>query len=228
MSAEWLDETASRIIAIINALPSKPEYGQYDLDQLLSKNFEDGKAVCRLFIGQSKDEFETLLTQRLGIGHTGVTAFRQNKSDFLLALCEVGVIDHMNSLVNTPVLWTDILVERLRSGRGRAIRGQSRGRSLEDFVEVLLREHFTRFDSRCSFVGKDGTSFAKADFAIPSKEDPLIVIESKGYAVSTPVEKCTSCRLKTAPACRSNCAPLWVVSGWYFFGSLGNLEWAAS
>lgn len=40
------------------------------------------------------------------------------------------------------------------------------------------------FDSRCSFVGKDGMSTTKADFAIPSKNDPRIVIESKGYAAT--------------------------------------------
>lgn len=54
----------------------------------------------------------------------------------------------------------------------------------EDFVEVLLGDVFSRFDSRCSFVGKDGSHRAKVDFAIPSKEEPLIVIEVKGYAAT--------------------------------------------
>jgi DpnII restriction endonuclease len=184
MSAEWLDETASRIIETVTSMPRKPAYGAADLDELLSRHFEDGKAICRLFLGLSKDEFETLLTEKLGSGNTGVTAFRRDEAAYLASLLELGVADRMTAMVNTPVVWSDLLIERLRSGRGRAIRGQSRGRSLEDFVEVLLREVFDRFDSRCSFVGKDGASRAKADFAIPSKEEPLIVIESKGYAAT--------------------------------------------
>ena len=184
MSAEWLDETAARIIQTVREIPVKEEYGLDDLKHLLDRHFEDGKAVCRLFMGLSKDEFETVLTERLGPGHTGVGAYRKDEAQFLQALVEAGLAEHMTQLVNKPLHWTDILIERLRSGRGRAIRGQSRGRSLEDFVEVLLREHFDNFDSRCSFVGRDGSRRAKADFAIPSKDAPQIVIEAKGYAAT--------------------------------------------
>jgi len=184
MSAEWLDETAARIIRTVSKIPAKDEYGQDDLKHLLAKHFGDGIAVCRLFMGLSKDEFETVLTEKLGAGRTGVVAYRKDEALFLQALMEAGVCEHMALLVNRPIQWTDILIERLRSGRGRAIRGQSRGRSLEDFVEVLLREHFDHFDSRCSFVGRDGTRKAKADFAIPSKDEPQIVIEAKGYAAT--------------------------------------------
>jgi len=184
MTAEWLDETAGRIIKAIHEIQPKEKYSDKDLENLLSSHFEDGKAVCRLFMGLSKDEFETILTQSLGAGKTGVSSYRLNPSRFISALIEAGVTEQMAACVNTPVEWTDILVERLRSGRGRAIRGQSRGRSLEDFVEELIKGVFQNYDSRCSFVGKDGSRRAKADFAIPSKDEPLIVIEAKGYAAT--------------------------------------------
>jgi hypothetical protein len=184
MEAGWLDDTASRIIHAINSLPEKKAYGPEDIRALLESHFEDGKTVCRLFIGLSKDELESQLSGILGPGKTGSTAFRSSPDVYLKALMELGVAEKMSELINTPIRWSDLLIERLRSGRGRAIRGEARGRSLEDFVESCLREHFEKFDSRCLFVGKGGHRQAKADFAIPSRDDPLIVIEVKGYAAT--------------------------------------------
>ena len=64
--------------------------------------------------------------------------------------------------------WSDVLIERLRSGRGSAISGQKRGRDVEDFAEAIVKKVFgNNFQVRCTFKGprKD----AKCDFAIPSK-----------------------------------------------------------
>ena len=79
--------------------------------------------------------------------------------------------------------WTDVLVERLRSGRGSAISGQRRGRDLEDFAEAIISKLFgDKFQTRCTFTGPRGT--AKCDFAIPSKALPRILIESKAYGAT--------------------------------------------
>src|SRR5439155_19837635 len=40
------------------------------------------------------------------------------------------------------------------------------------------------YDVRCRFVGSRGVSTEKADFAIPSKRDPGILIESKAYGAT--------------------------------------------
>jgi len=184
MHVDWLDPTASRIIERIVSLPLKSAYDSTDLTLLLSGDFEDGKLICRLFLGLSKDEFETLLIHHLGPGKTGITSFKRNRDSYLQALMDIGLADQMSRQVNTPVLWSDILIDRLRAGRGRAVRGQIRGRSLEDFVESFVKAEFTTYDTRCSFIGKDGVSTAKADFAIPSIEEPRIVIEAKGYAAT--------------------------------------------
>ena len=57
-------------------------------------------------------------------------------------------------------LTTSVLTERLKNGRGSAIKGQRRGRYLEDFVEQLLIKIFgiNTYDARCQFTGATGTS----------------------------------------------------------------------
>ena len=80
--------------------------------------------------------------------------------------------------------WSDVLVERLRSGRGSAISGQKRGRGVEDFAEAIVAKVFgTDFQTRCTFTGPRGHK-AKCDFAIPSKRAARILIESKGYGAT--------------------------------------------
>ena len=86
--------------------------------------------------------------------------------------------------VNRPSHWSDVLVERLRSGRGSAISGQRRGRSVEDFAEAIIKTVFgENFEARCTFNGPRGTT-AKCDFAIPSKSAARILVESKGYGAT--------------------------------------------
>jgi hypothetical protein len=185
MEATWMDPMAERIIAAIAATPNKAEYGTADVAVLLDADFDVGLAVCRLFLELSKDEFETKLPELLGTGGIGVKRYTRERKRYLAALDEMGVANAMTELVNRPLLWSDLLVERLKGGRGRAVRGQTRGRSLEDFVEGVVREVFgDAYAPRCSFLGKDRRQQAKADFAIPSRNDPRIVIESKGYGAT--------------------------------------------
>jgi hypothetical protein len=98
----------------------------------------------------------------------GITAFRASPNTFADGLLRLGVGSQLASLTNAPTTWRDVLVERLKSGRGSAIKGQARGRSLEDWVEAVVTEVFgaDRFDTRCRFVGAKGTSTEKADVAI--------------------------------------------------------------
>ena len=74
----------------------------------------------------------------------------------------------------------DILIERYKMSRGRAISGQKRGRALEEAVEGILKEINIPFDRGVSFVGRKGER-AKCDFAIPTKDHPKIVLEAKGF-----------------------------------------------
>jgi hypothetical protein len=186
MDAEWLDETASKIIATLSELADQKAFDRETLRGLIEKDFDGALTIFRLFLDLSKDRLETVLPAALGTGGSGIKRYRADPDSFLDAVEALGVLTAMDELANRPLRWTDLLVERLKGGRGRAIRGQRGGRSLEDFVEVVVARVFgsEKFDSRCSFVGKDGVTTAKADFAIPSKNDPRIVIESKGYAAT--------------------------------------------
>lgn len=76
------------------------------------------------------------------------------------------------------------MLERYKHMRGHAIRGQRRGAAVEDAVEDVLRdlqrEIGISYDSRTNFISKLGEE-AKADFMIPSRFEPQIVVEAKGY-----------------------------------------------
>ncbi|MGQ9371516.1 DpnII family type II restriction endonuclease [Azospirillum sp. ST 5-10] len=185
LAVDWRDPTALRVIDRIEALPVKATYGAADLRSLLTTTgFDDAMLICRLFLGLSKDQFTAALTEALGEGGTGVKAWQADRERFVTALVDLGVPDAMAAEVNRPLRWSDVLVERLRSGRGSAIAGQKRGRGVEDFAEAIVRRVFGgRFEARCTFTGSRGLR-AKCDFAVPSRAAPRILVEAKGYGAT--------------------------------------------
>lgn len=183
----WMDEHSAAVVTKISELPEKAQYTRDDLSELLSSNFKTGITMLRLVLGMSKDEFQLHMKQRLpGPEGAGAKRFRQHPNAFLDALDDLGLRETLSGLVNRPVDWKDILTERLRYGRGSAIKGQKRGRSLEDAVQDIVTAVFGEegFDSRCRFVGSSGTETEKSDFAIPSKSDPRVLIECKAYGAT--------------------------------------------
>lgn len=184
LTVDWQDDTSRRVIAEIKAMPVKKVYTIDDIQHFLDKHFEDGLLICRLFLGFSKDRFTPALRAALGAESTGVTLYRKDKTAFLDALVKLGILEAMAAETNRVPLWSDILVERLRSGRGSAISGQKRGRGVEDFAEAIVKKVFgNTYSPRCNFTGSR-SQVAKCDFAIPSKSAPRIIIESKGYGAT--------------------------------------------
>ena len=123
------------------------------------------------------------MADRLGSGGRGIQRFKKDRETYLDVLEELGLLDAMTTTVNAKPIWSDILKERLRSGRGSAIQGQQRGRELEDWTEEVIKEVFgTEYEPRCTFQGVNG--LAKCDFAIPNKEQPFLLIEAKGYGAT--------------------------------------------
>lgn len=192
----WRDEHAEAVIQLLRHLPAKATYTEADLARLLAPDslpsgakaraiFDTGLTAVRLFLDLSKDELIAELRNRLGVG-IGVQRFQNDPEEFLAALADMGALDRMAEVVNTPLAWYDLLTERLKGGRGSAIKGQRRGRSLEDFVEQRVTKVFGEggYEARCQFVGASGKSKEKADFAIPSKDDPSILIEAKAYGAT--------------------------------------------
>ena len=181
---EWQHDTARRVIAEIEALPVKSSYTVSDLKGFLDINFDDGLLICRLFLGLSKDQFTAALRNALKEGGSGVTAYRKAPDAFLEALVGLGILEAIGEQTNRTPKWSDVLIERLRSGRGSAISGQRRGRSVEDFVEAIVRKVFSNgYAVRCKFTGQRNKT-AKCDIAIPSKSAPRILIEAKGYGAT--------------------------------------------
>lgn len=184
LTVEWKDDVAARVIEKLEALPVKATYSEADVVELLDAHFDDGLLICRLFLGLSADSFRGALADALGEKGSGVTRYRTDRAAFLEGLLGLGILEAMAAEANRPARWSDVLVERLRSGRGSAISGQRRGRGVEEFSEAVVRKVFGKnFAVRCNFTGARGRA-AKCDIAIPSKAMPRILIESKGYGAT--------------------------------------------
>ncbi|MGH7615702.1 MAG: DpnII family type II restriction endonuclease, partial [Gemmatimonadaceae bacterium] len=121
MEADWLDETAAKTIATLGELADRTTFDRETLRALLEKDFDGGLTIFRLFLDLSKDRLETVLPTALGPGGSGIRRYRADPDAFLDAIERLGVITAMDELANRPLRWTDLLVERLKSGRGRAI-----------------------------------------------------------------------------------------------------------
>jgi hypothetical protein len=186
IETSWMDKHSAAVIEVINAMVVKDAYTREDIAAIFNADFGGAMTVVRLFLGLSRDEFEIALRSALGEGGIGVTRLRKDPDGFFAGIERLGVPQTIAGLVNKPVDWRDILVERLKYGRGSAIKGQKRGRSLEDFTEEIVKVVFGEgnYDTRCRFVGATTLSSEKADFAIPKKEDARILIESKGYGAT--------------------------------------------
>ena len=186
VDANWLDEHAANCIQLLRKLPAKKAYTETDIANLLTEDFSTASTIIRLFLDVSKDEMTIRLKEQLGAGGIGIKRFRKDPDEYLAALCSLELPQKMEEAVNRPLHWSDLLIERLKGGRGSAIKGQQRGRGLEDFTEELLLEVFNKdqIDTRCRFISVDGQSTEKTDFAIPSRNDPHILIEAKAYGAT--------------------------------------------
>ncbi len=184
LEAPWQDEHAAQVVGLLENLPVQTVYTREDAAKLFAGNFREGFTAAQLFLGISKDELQDKLGALLTPLTIGPKTLTHHREAFLAALDELELPGAMTAAVNFKPVWSDLLVERLRSGRGKAIKGQKRGRDLEDFTETLVREVFgDQFESRCQFTGVGGQS-GKCDFAIPDRHKPMILIEAKGYGAT--------------------------------------------
>ena len=186
LETDWQDAFATKTIAFLDEMDGNSLSENADLlISLLDKDFEVASTVFRLFLEKSKDEYTSILKELIPEkGMTGKKGFEKDKAKYLDILQHLLLRERIINTINQQYTWKDIIVERLKSGRGSAIKGQLRGRQLEDFVENIVKEVYASYDPRCSFTGMNGRSTEKADFAIPTKENPEIIIEVKGYGAT--------------------------------------------
>ncbi len=186
VATDWKDGFAIDFLKFLEGLSFTSPITESLLIEILEKDYDTGITFFRLVLEQSKDEFtETLkalfFNNQLGYGKL---AFQKNRSGYVQVLAQYGLASAMNQLISKTYTWKDLVQERLKLGRGSAIKGQKRGKNLEDFVETIVSTVFDQFEIRKSFIGARGLTTAKADFCIPSTQHPSIVIEVKAYGAT--------------------------------------------
>ena len=184
IETDWKDDFSERVIIFLDKIPNENVTND-DLVKLLEEDFEAAITVFRLFLEKSKDEYTGEVKELFGKEKgSGKTAFLHDKSGYVETLNHFLLRNKIIEIINRKYTWKDILVERLKAGRGSAIKGQKRGRKVEDFTENVVKKVFSSYDVQCSFLGKNGLSTEKADVAIPSKGNPNIIIEVKAYGAT--------------------------------------------
>jgi hypothetical protein len=184
LETDWKDAFSNRVVDYLDRF-SELDADPWTLVRLLDEDFEAATTVIRLFLELSKDEYNTRLRALFSSPRlAGKSGFKSNPLGYVETLEPLLLNSIMQETMSRSYTWKDILTERLKGGRGSAIKGQKRGRELEDFVEAIVSSVFTDYEARCSFVGMDGISTEKADFAIPSRGKPEILIEVKGYGAT--------------------------------------------
>ena len=197
LKSSWKDEHAEAVIEKLNNIPKKDTYTTQDVETILdiedgifkgkseSKRFDVGITVIRMFLDVSKDECTAMLKAELGDLGIGIKSWKKDREKYLSVLKNMGILNALNDAINKPVTWKNIIEERLKGGRGSAIKGQKRGRELEDWVEEKIKIVFKdNFETRCRFAGASGQGTEKCDFAILNAKDPSILIEVKGYGAT--------------------------------------------
>ncbi|HEX9983911.1 MAG TPA: DpnII family type II restriction endonuclease [Thermoanaerobaculia bacterium] len=188
LPSTWMDDEARHLVAGIPAVverirASGPELDAAALATLL-KEQPLALDVLRLLAAEGQEPMAHRICAALGGKRRGWDALRaltrKSPDEMATALAAIGMPERVREQVWRQWTITDVLVDRYKLGRGRAIAGQSRGRGLENEVEAILRGIPVPFESRVTFTGAGGVT-AKCDFAIPTREEPLIVIEAKGY-----------------------------------------------
>jgi DpnII restriction endonuclease len=188
LPSEWQDDEARRLVAQIPAVIARirtigPAIDAAALTTLLAEQ-PLALDILRLLAAEGQEPMAHRICDALGGKRRGWTALRslaRNKpAEMAAALAAIGMPELIHQQIGREWTIEDVLVDRYKLGRGRAIAGQSRGRGLENEVEAILRSIPVPFEMRVTFAGPDGTT-AKCDFAIPTRGEPLIVIEAKGY-----------------------------------------------
>ncbi len=185
VESSWEDDHSRAVIGLLERITDDPSTIR---NVLLEQFLRDSKAATtalRLVLDLSKDEFYERFHPELQKCSLTWRDLRKDPSKWERVLERFNAFEAFESVFRRPVTWRSVLIERLKSGRGSAIKGQRRGRILEDFAEAIVLEVFgTGYQARCRFVGRGGKSTEKADFAIPSAEDPQILIEVKAYGAT--------------------------------------------
>jgi hypothetical protein len=186
VSTNWMDGFTVKFLDFLASLPEKDSLTKESIEKMLEHDYDNAILFFRLILEESKDEFTITLRSLFSESPRGSAknSFRGDPKYYVAKLIEHGLPESFEHILHKNFTWKDVLMERLKGGRGSAIKGQTRGRNLEDFVEKYVKDIFETYDPKVSFTGRDGQRKAKADFCIPSKSQPNIIIEVKAYGAT--------------------------------------------
>ena len=188
LPSEWLDDEGRRLVSEVPVVIEHLRALGATIDAVtlatLLRERPLALDVLRLIAGEGQEPLAHRICDALGGKRRGWSSLRslarRKPDEMAQALVTMGIPAMVHEQVSRHWTIADVVLERYKLGRGRAIAGQSRGRGLENEVEAILRGIPVPFESRITFVGARGVT-AKCDFAIPTREEPQIVIEVKGY-----------------------------------------------
>jgi len=186
--AEWLDDEGRKVLESIPHVIDKIDDSTLDQQLIKSILVDDRYAldVFRLFLDLSQDILANEMRARGVKGDFTSIRSKCKKDSEKIAqvLVELGLTDAIDAHRFHEWTLRDVLWDRYGHMRGRAMTAQKRGLTLEDAVESILNELKNEagitFDRGGNFISKSGAE-AKADFTVPSREVPHIIIEAKGY-----------------------------------------------
>jgi len=191
LPSDWLDDVGKETLHAIDSFIEKvtgKDVTVEILEELLKESviYLD---VVRLFLGMSQDEFAQKIASQSSLrgnySSMRSKAKRQElRAEIMQSLHALEAIPTINEQLNRQWTVNDVLYDRYKFQRGRAIKGQKRGRGLEDSVEEILEkiknDTGMTFDRGVTFTNRVGKT-AKSDFAIPGASEPKIIIECKGF-----------------------------------------------
>jgi len=188
LPADWLDEKAQALLAHLKVSVGRlRDLGRAATRQDLADELRDDSRfldVCRLFLGTGQETAAHMLSDAIEGPRRSWNQLkaraRQSPEEIASALAVLKLPELIQSRLERRWQAEDVLVERYKMSRGRAIAGQRRGRGLEDEVGGVLAKLDVPFERGVTFVGKQNET-AKCDFAIPTRDHPKVVIEAKGF-----------------------------------------------
>jgi hypothetical protein len=188
LPSDWLDDEAKLLVAEIPILTERFRQAGNAIDVTLLATIlhEHPLAldVLRLITGEGQEPMAHRLCDALAGKRGNWKSLRarakKNPKEMADALVSIGMLEMITEQIERQWTVNDVLLDRYRLGRGRAIAGQKRGRGLENEVQAILESVPVPFEPRVTFSSKNGTT-AKCDFAVPTRKEPVIVIEAKGF-----------------------------------------------
>lgn len=188
INVDWMDETAEMVLETTPRVISRLKRSEINQKTIESLLVEEDYALdlFRLFLDISQDILLNIFKKNgiKGDFRTIRHKCRSQSEKIGEILIESGLIEAIEYHIGRGWKLEDVLLERYKQMRGSAIRGQHRGSALEDAVENVLKEinndKGIPYESRTNFVNSYGKA-SKADFMIPSRERPKIIIEAKAY-----------------------------------------------